>query len=298
MRIVSLSAAGTEIVCALGGGEWLVGRSHECDNPPWVTKLPACTAPAFDVQCTSREIDTEVRRRLQAGEPLYHIGAERIRSLAPDVLIAQAHCEVCAPTPENVTQSNAATAAQRIVPLDAGSLGGIFADVMRLAESLGRPAAGQELVASLKQRLDRVREAVAERRRVSVVALEWTDPLFTMGNWGPELVEIAGGVPLLASPGEYSHAVEWSEIQAADPDVLLVAPCGFDLPRTIRERPVLESLPGWSDLRAVRERRAYFADGNRYFNRSGTTIANTAEILADMLHGTQLHAATNAWQKC
>jgi iron complex transport system substrate-binding protein len=299
MRIVSLLSGATEIVCALGAGEELVGRSHECDDPAWVRQLPCCTRPAFDVELSSREIDAEVRRRLAAGEPLYHVDVARINELRPDLLIAQAHCEVCAVTPRDVARSGAEPPGCRSLSLQAGSLAGIMSDVLSTAAAIGRQPAGQRLVAELNGRIERVRQELAGRRRPSVAVLEWTDPVFAAGNWGPELIEAAGGTPLLGAAGEYSRAIPWDELLQADPEMLIVAPCGFNLPRALREILVLEQFPGWFDLQAVKTRCVFFADGNLYFNRSGTTVADTAEILADILHGTRLHAGDSAtiWRR-
>jgi iron complex transport system substrate-binding protein len=162
-------------------------------------------------------------------------------------------------------------------------------DIVRVAMAVYRTAAGQQLITDLQARIDRVRLTVAHRRRPTVTVLEWTDPIFAMGNWGPELIEAAGGIPLLGVAGKHSRAIDWNEVRNANPDVLIVAPCGFSLPRALREVSTLERNPGWLGLRAVKTRNVYFADGNLYFNRSGITIADTAEILADILHGTRLH---------
>jgi iron complex transport system substrate-binding protein len=298
MRIISLLAGGTEIVCALGAGDDLVGRSHECDNPAWVRRLPSCTRAAFDTEMTSREIDAEVRRRLKAGEPLYHIDAAKINELRPELLIAQAHCEVCAVTPADVARSGEPIAC-RILALQAGSLAGIIADVRSIAEAIGRSDAGQRLVTELTARIERVRQAVAGKQRPTVALIEWTDPIFVTGNWGPQLVEAAGGTPVLCTTGEHSRAIDWETVRQADPEVLIIAPCGFSLPRALRELPSLEQYPAWIDLRAVRSRNVFFADGNLYFNRSGITVADTAEILADILQGTRLHDgdATAIWRR-
>jgi len=285
MRIVSLLASGTEIVCALGAGASLVGRSHECDNPGWVRTLPLCTRPAFDVAGSSRAIDAEVRRRLKSGEPLYHVDADLIRRLAPDVVITQTHCEVCAVTPADVTRAGGAGVAAHVVALSAGSVAAIDEGIRRVAAALGRPAAGDALIANMRERISAVTAAVRGRPVPTVVLLEWTDPVFLSGNWSPELVESAGGRPLFAEHAPHSATIPWSRIVEADPDVLVVAPCGFDLERTRREVEVLEALPDWFSLSAVKRGRVALADGNTYFNRSGTTIVETVEILADILHG-------------
>jgi iron complex transport system substrate-binding protein len=262
-----------------------VGRSHECDNPEWVRQLPACTHPTFDVDMSSAAIDAEVRRRMRTGEPLYHVDADRVRSLQPDMLITQVHCDVCAVTPEDVARAGCAPRAAQVVSLSAGTVAGIYEDIRQVGRAIARDPEAETLVAGMRRRIDAVTAAVASRRRRSVVVIEWTEPLFTAANWMPELIDAAGGTPVAMRRGEHSATTSWTQIVDADPDYVIVAPCGFDLNRTARERHVLERLPGWFDLSAVRNQRVAFADGNRYFNRSGTTIVETVEILAEILHG-------------
>jgi iron complex transport system substrate-binding protein len=283
VRIVSLLASATEIVCALGAGEMLVGRSHECDNPEWVRRLPACSEPAFDVSVSSGEIDREVRRRLHAGEPLYHIRGELIRQLHADLLITQSHCEVCAVTPGDVERTCGHDARQ--LSLSAISLEEIWESILRIAQALGLEERGKALIDRERQRLDKVGNKAARFRRPSVVMLEWTDPLFAMGNWGPELVEIANGELLLGEKGEYWAAVEAERLREADPEYLIVAPCGFGLERSLGEQRVLARYSWWRELRAVQNGNVAFADGNLFFNRSGMTVSQTAEIIAEILHG-------------
>jgi iron complex transport system substrate-binding protein len=284
MRIVSLLASATEIVCALDAGGMLVGRSHECDNPAWVCSLPACSEPAFDISISSGEIDREVKRRLCAGEPLFRINAGLILELNPDLVITQEHCEVCAVTPADVARGCPIPQFQQVA-LAATSLDGVFASIFQIARLLGLEDSAAGVVCRERARLDAVRQRVRGKTRPTVVALEWTDPLFPMGNWGPELVQIAGGVPLISHAGESSAGMNFGRLREADPDVLIVAPCGFDLDRALADREVLAAIPGWRELRAVHSGHVAFADGNLYFNRSGMTVFRTAEILAEILHG-------------
>jgi iron complex transport system substrate-binding protein len=297
VRVVSLLASATEIVCALGAGEMLVGRSHECDNPEWVRYLPACSDPAFDVSVSSGEIDREVRRRLHAGEPLYHVHGELIRELHADLLITQSHCEVCAVTPSDVERSCGHGARQ--LSLSAISLEEIFEGMLRIAQQLGLREQGNVLVRRERQRLEMVRDKAARFRRPTVVMLEWTDPLFAMGNWGPELMDIANGDLLLGKKGEYSAAVPAEQLRDADPEYLIVAPCGFSLERSLREQSVLERYPWWQELRAVQNGTVAFADGNLFFNRSGMTVSQTAEIIAEILHGVSFGERTEGvhWRR-
>ncbi len=298
MRVVSLLAGATEIVCALGAGKMLVGRSHECDNPSWVRQLRSCSEPAFDVSVSSRAIDAEVRRRLHAGEPLYHIDMELIRELQPDLVITQSHCDVCAVTPADLERGSCAIAARQL-SLSAATVEEILQSILQVADALGLAAEGQAVADGARQRLDAVRRRTAGLGRPTVVLLEWTDPFFAMGNWGPELIEFANGEPLLGHPGEFSAAIPAQQLRDADPEYLIVAPCGFNLERAERELTVLERHPWWGDLRAVRGGKVAFADGNLFFNRSGMTIAESAEILGEILHGEKRDEASfrdRAWR--
>jgi len=281
-------ASATEIVCALGAGEMLVGRSHECDWPEWVRGLPKCSEPAFDVSGSSAATDAEVRRRMAAGEELYRVHGDLIRELRPDLMIAQSHCEVCAVTPDDLEKSGECLP---MLALSAASVEGVLESIGQVASRIGLEERGREVVARERERLRVVAEKTAGLRRPTVVMLEWTEPLFAMGNWGPELVEIANGELQIGKKGEYSSTVAGELVAEADPEFLVVAPCGFDLARTMRELPVLESYAWWRGLRAVREGKVAFADGNRFFNRSGMTISQTAEIIAEILHGVTFGAA-------
>jgi iron complex transport system substrate-binding protein len=284
-RIVSMLASGTELVCALGMGDRLVGRSHECDDPPWVKRLPVVSRPLFDVTGSSRAIDAEVRRRLHAGEPLYEVDEPLLLALAPDLLITQTHCEVCAVSPADLGHRAPVTLMrERVVALSTGTLDGILDGFGAVAAVLDRAREGAALVGDLRARANAVAETARALDRPTVVCLEWLDPLFAMGNWGPELVTLAGGANLLGAPGAHSTTLPWPDLLRADPEVLVVAPCGFAIERTLGEMPLLAALPGWRSLRAVASDRVFVADGNLYFNRSGPKVFETPEILAEMLH--------------
>jgi len=299
MRIVSLLASGTELCCALGAGDQLVGRSHECDHPAWVGSLPAVSQPTFDITGSSADIDRRVREKLRAGEPLYRVDEEMLARLAPDVLITQTHCEVCAVTPGDLAHAAPRLERQQVVALSAGTLEGILDGFRGVAQVLGLAEAGARLVGELEERVRAVELAVAGRPRPSVVCLEWIDPIFCMGNWGPELVARAGGDNRLGVAGAHSTTGTWDEVRRADPEVLVIAPCGFDIERTVREMPALTARPGWSDLRAVRAGRVFVADGNLYFNRSGPSVFDSVRILAEILHGDVVEPIfeNRAWQR-
>jgi iron complex transport system substrate-binding protein len=257
--------------------------------------------PTFDITGSSVEIDRRVRERLRAGAPLYRVDEEALARLAPDVLITQTHCEVCAVTPGDLAHSGAAPRLERrqVVALSAGTLDGILDGFRGVAEVLGLADAGARLIDDLQGRVRAVKRAVADRRRPSVVCLEWIDPIFCMGNWGPELVARAGGDNRLGVAGAHSTTGTWDEVRRADPEVLVIAPCGFGIDRTLGEMYVLAAQPGWSDLRAVRAGRVYVADGNLYFNRSGPSVFDSVRILAEILHGDALEPTFEgrAWQR-
>jgi iron complex transport system substrate-binding protein len=295
VRIASLLASGTELVCELGAGDELVARSHECDHPAWVKRLPCVSQPTFDVTGTSGEIDALVKQKLAAREALYAVDEAALLELRPDVIITQTHCEVCAVTPGNMGNE---LCRKQVAALRAGTLDGILDGFLEVARVIGREDRGRELIASLRARTAEVTRALAGAARPRVACLEWIEPLFHMGNWGPELVALAGGESVLGAPGEHSVAIEWERVRAADPDVIVVAPCGFDLPRTLREMPSFATRAGWGDLRAVRAGRVFAADGNLYFNRSSPSVFTSIRVLAEMLHPDRFapdHAS--AWQR-
>jgi iron complex transport system substrate-binding protein len=287
-RIISLIASATEMVCALGLEDALVGRSHECDFPPQVLRLPACSEPRIDPAASSREIDRQVKTAVADALSIYQVRREELERLQPTHIITQTQCEVCAVSLKDVQQAVCGFVGSqpRIVSLAPTSLADVWADVHRVAEALDVPERGKKLVAELQGRLDRVAASIPRRREwPTVVCLEWLDPLMSAGNWLPELVEIAGGRPLLAEAGEHSPWMTWEDLQAADPDVLVLLPCGFDIPRTRAELQPLRQHPAWPRLKSVRNQRVFLTDGNQYFNRPGPRLVESTEILAEILHG-------------
>jgi iron complex transport system substrate-binding protein len=286
-RIVSLIASSTEIVCALGFGDWLVGRSHECDYPEWVRGLPVCTAPKFSVDGRSYEIDQRVKAILAEGLSVYRVDAERLRELRPDLIVTQAQCEVCAVSLCDVERALGEWIDSRpiVVSLVPNTLAEVWRDIRTLAEALGAVERGEKVVSALCDRVDGIVEragALATRPRVAVI--EWIDPLMAAGNWMPELVAMAGGVNLFGRSGEHSPWMTFVELAERDPDWILVIPCGFDIARTRSEMSTLGARPEWRRLRAAREGRVALADGNQYFNRPGPRLVESLEILAEILH--------------
>ncbi len=286
-RIVSLLPSATEIVCALGFQDQLVGRSHECDFPPEVARLPALTAPRFDPEGTSAEVNDRVRRILTDALAVYRVDAAILRELRPDVIVTQSQCDVCAVSLRDVEDAVAAWtgARPRIVSLAPWGLADVFADMERVAEALGAPERGAEVVGGLKRRIDAIAaRAATAAHRPRVACLEWLQPLMAAGNWMPELIEKAGAINLLGKPDQHSSWIEFAALAAADPEVVLIAPCGFTMERTAAELSALQNRSGWNELRAVRDGRVFLAEGNQYFNRPGPRIVESLEILAEILH--------------
>lgn len=286
MRAISLIASATEIVCALGLEGILVGRSHECDFPASVKALPQLTFPSIDVGGTSADIDRRVREAARDALSIYRVDDALLAKLAPDVLITQTQCEVCAVSLKDVETALAKRIGlnPKIVSLSPNSLRDLRADVRRVAQALGAPLNGEELVASLDDRMDRAAARVKELRRRTVVVVEWMDPIMSAGNWTPTLVARAGGTELFGVADRHSGVMSWDNLREADPEVLIVAPCGFDMARTRADLEALTGRPGFANLRALREGRAYVADGNAYFNRPGPRVVETLEGLIEMIH--------------
>ena len=286
-RIVSLLPSATEILCALGLRERLVGVSHECDFPAEVIGLPVVTHSHIAQGQSSRAIDTQVREHLQNNAALYSLDATLLRQLHPDLIVTQALCDVCAVSADDVQAAacDLATVAE-VVNLEPTCLEDVLATIMAVGAAAGVTAMAAEVVAGLRSRLHdiarRTEQAVVQRP--TVVMLEWLDPPFNAGHWTPELVRYAGGVDCLGGEGLPSHTLEWQQIVAADPDVLVVACCGFDLPRTMQDVQELPARPGWHSLAAVRNNRVFVIDGNHYFNRPGPRLIDSLEILSYLLH--------------
>ena len=285
---MSLLPSLTEIACALGAAEQLVGRSHECDHPPGVERLPCVTTPRT-AQLSARpsgEIDAEVRRLLRDALSVFTVDEPKLSALAPELILTQDQCRACAASLPDVERALAAAGAgaPRVLSLAPSTLGEVFESVTAVAAALGREAEGRALLARLNARVVAIGErAGARRSRPRVAAIEWLEPLMAAGHWLPELIAIAGGEPVLARAGTRSRWLAWSELRAADPDVIVVAPCGFPLARTRQEIGLLTSLPGWRALAAVRSERVFLADGNQFFNRPGPRLLETLEILAEVI---------------
>jgi iron complex transport system substrate-binding protein len=286
-RIASLLPSATEIVCAVGAQGDLVGVSHECDFPHGVEVLPVLTRARLRPVRSSREVDAEVRSVLQDALAVYEVELERLRAAHPDVIVTQDLCDVCAVSLDDVSAAVARLGLEgvRIVNLHPTRLGDIWSDIDRVAVALGRAPEGRRVVATLRDRVAALHERAARfATRPTVLAIEWLDPVMIGGMWMPELIDLAGGVPLVTQPGEHAPTLSLDALRALDPDVVVVKPCGFSLERTLGEAQVLAATLPWGEWRAVREGRVYVADGNAYFNRPGPRIVESLEILAACVH--------------
>jgi iron complex transport system substrate-binding protein len=286
-RIVSLIPSSTEITCALGFGDALVGRSHECDFPPEVERLPALTEPKLDTRAASAAIDGRVKQLVAEGLSVYRVDVDKLRELRPTLILTQDQCEVCAASLGDVEEALSDWLGEppRVVSLHPNRLGDVWGDFERVATALGEAARGREFAASLSKRLAEISEQTLRiRAQPSVACVEWIDPLMAAGNWIPELVTLAGGRPLFGEAGAHSPWLDWDAMREADPEIAVLIPCGFDIERTRQEIGPLIAQPGWSDLQAVRTGRVFVADGNQYFNRPGPRLLESLEILAEILH--------------
>jgi iron complex transport system substrate-binding protein len=286
-RIVSLIASATEIVHALGMGDFMVARSHECDFPSSVLSLPVCTSPKFAISGNSREIDSLVKETLQTALSVYEVDEELLERLQPSLIVTQSQCDVCAVSLRDVEAAlnRRLTCRPQIVSLQPNALADIWNDIRGVASALDLAATGEQLVDKLNQDMNAiVARALASPQRPTVACVEWIEPLMAGGNWVPELVEMAGATNLFGVAGKHSPWMEWSDLCRDDPDYLVVMPCGFDLDRTEKEMYWLTERPDWRSLRAVKSGQVYLTDGNQYFNRPGPRVVETLQILAEILH--------------
>ncbi len=286
MRVISLLPSATEIVCALGCRDRLVGRSHECDFPAGVEELPVLTSAKVDPRAGTADIDRDVRRLVEEGLSVYRIDTETLERLQPDLVVTQDQCQVCAVSLDDVSAALRRLSRRevRVVSLSPLSFSDVLRDIVSVAEALGVEPRGAALVDILRARLERVRRA-ASGRSARVVHVEWIEPLMVGGHWIHELVEAAGGIHGLGVRDAKTEPVTWEAVRDYDPEVMVIAPCGFTVPQSFRDLGLLKGRPGWSEVAAVKSGRAFVADGNAFFNRPGPRLVETAEIFQAALSG-------------
>jgi iron complex transport system substrate-binding protein len=288
MRIVSLLPSATEILFGIGAGEEVVGVTHECDYPAEALGLPKLTSASAPGGTTSAEIDRHVRAAVHAGSSLYYLDSALLARLEPDLIVTQELCAVCAVSYEIVDSAAKfldschpeRSRRTRVISLEPASLQDAFANIATLGEITGHATAACNLVARLESRVAALHARTADRaQRPRTLVLEWTDPPMSAGHWIPELVDLAGGVPLLANPGANSQRLEWAAIAQAHPEAIIVAPCGFDLAKTRRAIAELGAVQTWRSLPAQRAGRVLALDGNAYLSRPGPRLVDAAEIV-------------------
>lgn len=280
MRIVSLVPSATEILFALGLGDDVVAVTHECDYPPAARERPKVTRDTLPSDLTAGQVDAAVRARTDQGLSIYELDRDLLRELRPDLIVTQALCPVCAVSYEDVRALAAELdPSPRVISLDPRTLGEALGDVRTLAEATGRRDAGVDLIQDAAARIDRVRLAVRGRRPPRVAALEWLDPVYVAGHWTPQMIEYAGGLDVLGMPGEHSERRPWDEVAAAQPEIVIAMPCGYDA-----ERARAEALAYVDRLAALGARRVVAVDAAAYFSRPGPRLVDGLELLATILH--------------
>ena len=289
MRIVSLLPSATEIVCLLGLREQLVGVTHECDYPAGVSSLPIVTKSAISHLQTSRQIDVAVREALQTNNALYSLNYELLDELNPDLLVTQSLCNVCAVDKEDVVlAAKDLSCNPKIINLEPTCLKDVYKTIEMVAEVTGQQHVAKHALTSMQARIEKIADSVRvileNTKRTRVVFLEWIDPLFSSGHWVSELVHLAGGEDCLGNANNPATTISWEQLVETDPDVLVIACCGYSRPRAIDDLPILQGKPEWRDLKCVKTKRVYVADGNAYFSRPSPRLIDSAEILMRMLH--------------
>ncbi len=284
-RIATLLPSATEIVCALGLADRVVGVSHECDYPPEVRGRPVLTQAKIDPRGSSIEIDRRVRGLVEDGLSVYRVLEDRLREAQPDVIVTQDQCEVCAVSLGEVRECSERILGKSvtIVSLSPNTVDDVLGDFLRVGEATESVDAATRLVDQSRERLQRIADgAKRARSKPKVACIEWIEPLMAGGNWIPELVRMCGATYEQSQPGEHSTTISWDDLCAYAPDVVLLMPCGFDLAQTRRELPALRENARWQSLPAVRNRRVYSVDGNAYMNRPGPRLVDSAEIIAGL----------------
>jgi len=286
-QIVSFLPSATEMACALGLSEQLVGITHECDYPPEIKGKPVVVRKALPIEeMSQREIDVAVSERMRDGRSLYEVDEKLLQELAPDLILTQDLCQVCAPSGNEVSQALKLLPKQpQILWLTPNSLEQIFANLRELGEATGRTKKAEELVAAGRARLEKIAAVTRNLSdRPRVFCMEWLDPVYCSGHWVPEMVRVAGGIDSLSRQGKDSVRIPWEDVVKWAPEVLIISPCGFNLEKTIEQAVQLFTYDGWANLPAVREGRVYAVDANSYFARPGPRVVDGTELLAHLIH--------------
>ncbi len=286
-KIVTLLASATEIVCALGFENSIVARSHGCDYPPSILKLPVCTETRVDTQKSSSEIDKQIKTIIGKGLSVYQVNSKFLKHLQPDVIVTQTQCEVCAVSPKDLDQALQEWMGNKpsLISLEPNSLKDVWTDIKNVASSLGAKDRGKLLVSQLLTKMEEINKKTSVLGlQPRVACIEWIDPLMAAGNWIPELVSMAGGKNVFGIAGQHSPWISWELLRDKDPEIILFLPCGYDMQKTRQNLSVLTKKSDWIDLSAVKNNQVFLADGSQYFNRPGPRLVESLEILSEILH--------------
>lgn len=288
MRILSLLPAATEIICALGYKDDLIGRSHECDYPADVQSLPVCTTPNKRLNnSSSQNIDSDIKDLISKGLSIYEVDYELLESLKPDIIITQDHCEVCAVEFSQMEEAvgEALDYQPVIVSVSPKNLDEVLESFVEIAAKMGDTIEGMNLSAHIQKKINAIAQKCTSLHSFdNIFCIEWMDPLLATGNWLPELVQAVNGEALYGTIGEHAQTIDWKSVLDSNPDIIILMPCGFTIDQTLADINVMTSKDGWSTLNAVQNRRVYIADGHHYFNRPGPRLLDSTKILAEMLY--------------
>ena len=301
MRIVSLIPSGTEIVCALGYHEYLVGISHECDFPLKIRHLPVCTKSRLNVSTSSLKIDKSVKSLLQNSLSIYAINENVLKDLKPDLIITQSQCDICAVSLADVESvlKKQIGLDPKIISLQPQKLSDIWENINLIAKSLGVAKKGLHLTNQIKDDIKNLKSSYNPKRIPTIACVEWINPLMFAGNWVPEMVEIAGGKNLFGRIGMHSDWSTYDMLFKNDPEKIIFMPCGFDINKTIEEMGAMTNIPNWKNLKAVRTGNVFITDGNQYFNRPGPRILDSIKILIEIVsnQSTDFGYKVKGWEK-
>jgi iron complex transport system substrate-binding protein len=296
VRICSLLPSATEILFALGLGDSVAGVTHECDFPPDAAKKPPLIRPRVDPDAMPAELDRQVMEIVARGESIYAVDAELLRTISPDLIVTQDLCHVCAASPDDLASALTRLSKQpRILTLTPHSLADVWDDIRRVGEATGRRREAQALAITLEQRVAAIEMKAARAvTQPRALCLEWLDPFYVGGHWVPEMVAKAGGEDVLGRAGEPSFRVTSEQVAESRADVIVIMPCGYNLPRVVAESSIERLLESWGDLPAVRNRQVFAVDANSYFSRPGPRLADGVAILAEILHTGSLATPVSA----
>ena len=306
MRIVSLLPAATEWVCAIGGAECLVGRSHECDAPSEIRDRPVVTVPTYESEGDSAAINEAVQSTVQEGLSLYDVDLERLRALAPDLVVTQDQCDVCAVSRPELEDRLAewTDGSPTLFSMEPHTLKDILDEALRLGRVMDRFEDAMQVVGTIEKRIQKLRDRIGVDRRTdpetlpTVACIEWLEPLMAAGHWMPDMVEMAGGRAVLGSAGKPTQRISWASLRDADPDVIACMPCGFSVEETQRDLHYLTEREGWDDLTAMQEGRVAVLDGDAYYNRPGARVGRAIEVLSSTIYPSlSMEEAPAAWER-